>query len=73
LAQCSLVLRRSFIADLLLARSFAFSTTLSAQTSSVEGNVVGTDGHPLKDAEIRFEQKAHQISPVISRTDANGR
>ena len=33
---------------------------------------MGTDGRPLRDAEIRFEQIGRQISPVISRTDANG-
>jgi hypothetical protein len=49
--------RLGFIANLLLAGSFAFSATLSAQTSSIEGNVVGTDGHPLKNVEVRFEQK----------------
>jgi hypothetical protein len=64
---------RRFIANLLLAGSFAFSATLSAQTSSIEGNVVGTDGRPLKDAEIRFEQKPPQTSPIVSRTDGNGR
>jgi len=40
--------------------------------SPFEGSVVGADGHPLKDAEIRFEQKEGQVSPIISRTDANG-
>jgi len=40
--------------------------------SSVEGTVVGADGRPLKGAEIRFEQKAGQVSPIVSRTDANG-
>jgi hypothetical protein len=64
--------RRGFIANLVLAGSLALSATLSAQTSSIEGNVAGTDGRPLKDAEIRFEQKTRQISPTISRTDANG-
>jgi hypothetical protein len=64
--------RRGFIASLLLAASFAFSATVLAQTSSIEGNVAGTDGRPLKDAEIRFEQKGRQISPIISRTDLNG-
>jgi hypothetical protein len=65
--------RRDLIASLLLAGWFIFSGTLSGQTSSIEGNVIGTDGRPLKDAEIRFEQTARQISPIISRTDANGR
>jgi hypothetical protein len=51
------MLRHGFIAGLLLVVSSVFSTTLSAQTSSVEGNVVGSDGRPLKDAEIRFEQR----------------
>ena len=63
---------RGFIASVLLLGSLAFSATLSPQTSSVEGNVVGADGRPLKDAEIRFEQRGVQFSPIISRTDANG-
>jgi hypothetical protein len=63
---------RGLIASLLLAGSFALSATLSAQTSSIEGNVVGTDGRHLKDAEIRFEQKGRQSSPIPTRTDVNG-
>jgi Carboxypeptidase regulatory-like domain len=63
---------RTLIASVLLADALAFAATLSAQTSSVEGNVTGTDGRPLKGAEIRFEQRGGQISPIISRTDANG-
>jgi hypothetical protein len=65
------MLRRGFIVQLLLG-SVVLSATLSAQTSSIEGKVTGPDGRPLKDAEIRFEQKARQISPIINRTDANG-
>jgi hypothetical protein len=64
--------RWSLIASLLVAGSFAFLATLAAQTSSIEGNVTGADGRPPKDAEIRFEQKSRQISPIISRTDVNG-
>ncbi len=64
--------RRSFVANLLLAGSFVFSPTLSAQTSSIEGNVVGTDGRSLKAAEIRFEQKGKQIPAIATRTDING-
>jgi hypothetical protein len=63
---------RGFIASILLVGSFALSATLSAQTSSVEGNVVGVDRRPLKGAEIRFDQRGGQVSPIISRTDANG-
>ena len=33
---------------------------------------MGTDRRPLKDAEIRFEQKGKQISLIIGRTDVNG-
>ena len=66
------MLWHGFIASLLFASSFALSASLSAQTSTVEGNVIGADGRPLKDAEIRFEQKARQISPIVSRTDSNG-
>lgn len=64
--------RHGLIATLLVVGSFFFSATLSAQTSSVEGNVVGADGRPAKDTEIRFEQRGRQISPIISRTDAKG-
>ena len=66
------MLRHVGIARLLLGASFIFSTTLSAQISSVEGTVVGADMRPLKDAEVRFEQREGQVSPIVSRTDANG-
>lgn len=66
------MIRYVVIAGLVLVSSFVFTTTVSAQMSSVEGSVVGADGHPLKSAEIRFEQKEGQVSPIISRTDANG-
>ena len=67
------MLRHCVIASLLLVNSFVFTAKVSAQMSSVEGSVVGSDGRPLKDAEIRFEQKERQVSAIISRTDANGR
>src|SRR5205809_2342227 len=63
---------RDFIASCVLVGSLAFPAILPAQTSSVEGNVIGTDGRPLKDAEIRFEQKGAAVSPIISRTDVSG-
>jgi hypothetical protein len=65
------MVRRDFSVQLLLS-SVVLSATFSAQTSSIEGNVTGTDGRPLKDAEIRFEQKVRQTSPIISPTDTNG-
>jgi hypothetical protein len=64
--------RPSLTATLLVTSSFAFSAILFAQTSSIEGNIVGTDGRALKGAEIRFEHKGGQVSPVISHTDING-
>jgi hypothetical protein len=64
--------RHSLVASLLLVGPFFFSATLSGQTSSVEGNVVGADGRPIKDAEIRFEQRVGQVSPIVNRTDAKG-
>ena len=66
------MLRHGVVVGLVLVSSFVFTATISAQMSSVEGSVVGADGRPLKDAEIRFEQKERQLSPIISRTDANG-
>jgi hypothetical protein len=65
------MLRRGFIVQLFLD-SVVLAAAFSAQTSSIEGNVTGADGRPLKDAEIWFEQKVRQTSPIISRTDANG-
>jgi carboxypeptidase family protein len=62
----------SFIASFVLAGLLGFSATLTAQTSSVEGSVFGTDGRPLQGAEVRFEQKAAAVSPIVSRTDADG-
>jgi hypothetical protein len=64
---------RNLIASFLLAGSLLFTPGLSAQTSSVEGDVIGTDGRPLKNAEVRFEEKTAAVSPIISRTDSNGR
>ena len=67
------MLRRGCAAKLFLAGSLVVSAAVSAETpSSIEGNVTGSDGRPLKNAEIRFEQRAGQISPIISRTDVNG-
>ena len=66
------MLKHCVIASLLLVNSFVFTAKVSAQMSSVEGSVVGADGRPLKGAEIRFEQKEGQVSPIVSRTDANG-
>jgi hypothetical protein len=66
------MLRHGLIASLLLVGSFVFLATLSAQTSSVQGNVVSAEGRPLKGAEIRFEQRDGQGPAIISRTDANG-
>ncbi len=63
---------KCFVASLLFTGTLACSAILLAQTSSIEGNVVGTDGHPLKDAEIRFEQKGGQLSPITTRTDVGG-
>jgi hypothetical protein len=64
--------RRDLVASLLLAGWCVFSGSLSAQTSSIEGNVTGADGRPLKDAEMRFEQRGRQTSPIVSLTDLNG-
>jgi hypothetical protein len=66
------MLQRVFITTLLLAVSLVFCAPLLAQSSSVEGNVTGTDGGPLRDAEVRFEKKERAVSPIITRTDTNG-
>ena len=63
---------RALIASLVLIGAFVVSTTLSAQSSSIQGDVLGTDGRPLKGAEVRFERKDRQVPPIVSRTDVNG-
>ena len=63
---------QSFVWSFALACSFSCGATLEAQTSSLEGRVVGADGRPLKDAEVRFEPKSGRMSPITSRTDVNG-
>jgi len=65
------MVRRRVTVQLFLG-SVVLSATFAAQTSSIEGNITGADGRPIKNAEIRFEQKVRQISPIISRTDTNG-
>jgi hypothetical protein len=56
----------------LFTAAFAASAALAAQTSSIQINVVDADGRPVKDAEIRFEQKGRRVSPIVSRTDIGG-
>jgi hypothetical protein len=63
---------RGVVARVVFISACVLSATVFAQTSSLEGNVIGANARPLKNAEVRFEQKARQISPTISRTDANG-
>jgi hypothetical protein len=64
--------RQGCTAKFCLAGSLVLLATVSAQTSSIEGNVTGADGRPSKGVKIRFEQKVGG-SPVIHETDINGR
>ena len=52
-----------------VAGAGVFSGTAFGQ--SIEGLVRGPDGKALKDAEVRFEQKANK-SVVTTKTDARG-
>ena len=60
------------VTAILFTAAFAASAALAVQTSSIQGNVIDADGRPLKDAEIRFEQKGRRVSPIVSRTDIGG-
>jgi hypothetical protein len=63
---------RALIPSLLFTSAFFFSGVIVAQTSSIQGNVMGADGRPPNNAEIRFEQRGGPSSPILSHTDING-
>jgi hypothetical protein len=61
--------RTRVLAAALVAETVVFSGVAFGQ--SIEGVVRGPDGKPLKDAEVRVEQKGNK-SVVTTKTDARG-
>src|ERR1043166_9207662 len=46
--------------------------SLLAETNSVHGTVIGTDGKPLAGAVVRAERLDAKAAPVLTSTDAKG-
>jgi hypothetical protein len=61
---------RALIISILLTGAFALPAT--AESSSVQGDVLGTDGQPLKGAEIRIERKDKPAAPSTTVTNGKG-
>jgi hypothetical protein len=61
---------RGLIISILLTGAFVLSAT--AESSSIQGNVLGTDGQPLKGAEIRIERKDKPAAPATIVTNGKG-
>jgi hypothetical protein len=61
---------RALIISILLTRAFILPAT--AESSSIQGDVRGTDGQPLKGAEIRIERKDKPTAPATIITNGKG-
>jgi hypothetical protein len=66
------MLYRTLIISFSLAAAFAFSSTAPAQTSTVQGQVRGIDGHPMQGAQIRIERQDQKGALISTTTDAKG-
>ena len=61
---------RALIISILLTGAFILPAT--AESSSIQGDVLGTDGRPLKGAEIRIERKDKPTTPATIITNGKG-
>jgi hypothetical protein len=61
---------RALIISILLTGAFIIPAT--AESSSIQGDVLGTDGRPLKGAEIRIERKDKPTAPATIITNGKG-
>jgi Carboxypeptidase regulatory-like domain len=66
------MLYRTLIISFFVAAAFAFSSTALAQTSTIQGQVRGIDGHPMQGAQIRLERKDQTSALISTTTDAKG-
>ena len=61
---------RALIISILLTGAFILPAI--AESSSIQGDVLGTDGRPLKGAEIRIERKDKPTAPATIITNGKG-
>jgi hypothetical protein len=66
------MLYRTLISSFLVAAAFAFAPSTPAQASGIEGKVLGVDGRPLQNAEVRIERQDKTGAPVTIQTNAKG-
>ena len=64
---------RAFFTALILTGAFVLVPMVLAQVASLQGSVVGTDGRPLRGAEVRLEGKDKSSAPITTSTGSNGR
>ena len=69
------MLYRTVVSSFLVAAAFAFAFAPStpAQASGIEGKVLGADGRPVQNAEVRIQRQDKTGAPVTIQTDAKGR
>jgi hypothetical protein len=63
---------RAFIISFFSAAAFVFSTTASAQNSSIQGDIQGVDDRPLQGAEVRIERIDKKGPLITTKTNAKG-
>jgi hypothetical protein len=63
---------RGFGIPLFLAGAFVLAPTALAQIAPLQGNILGTDGRPLQDAEVRLEGKDKSNAPITTITGSSG-
>ena len=64
---------RAFSIVVILLGAFVLAPTAFAQVASLQGNVLGIDGRPLRRAEIRLEGKDKASAPISIITGSSGR
>src|SRR5258708_7699782 len=63
---------RALVVSVFSAAAFVLSATAPAEVSTIQGEVRGADGQPLKGAEIRIERKDKKSASITTKTDAKG-
>jgi Carboxypeptidase regulatory-like domain len=63
--------RSGMVAALVVALIVA-SASARADTKSIQGTVLGTDGKPLAEADVRAERLDTKAEPALTKTDAQG-
>jgi Carboxypeptidase regulatory-like domain len=64
---------RALCIALFLTGAFGLLPVALAQIASLQGGVMGTDGRPLKGAEVRIEATAMPSAPITTTTGSSGR